>query len=122
MSAQQHDRWFLTPATTNSEGTTVPKYADTDGVTGFSGNVVEPATVSDFYPALTQTYPDISEWYIVRMYGKGDVGYQALNTIHTKGDTRTLADHATDVAPVLSARFPDRDRTPDEWADAFRIE
>jgi hypothetical protein len=117
-----HDRWFLTPATTNSEGETVPKHADTDGVTGFSGNVVEPATVTDSYPTLTQAHPDISEWYVVRMYGKGDIGYQALNTIHAKGDTRTLAELATDVAPVLSAHFPALDKTPSEWADAFRVE
>jgi len=33
-----------------------------------------------------------------------------------------LGDLATDVVPVLSARFPDVDKTPSEWADAFRIE
>jgi hypothetical protein len=98
------------------------KYTDSDGVTGWSGQTIDPATVADFYPTLTQTYPDVRQWYIARLYGEGDTGYQALDTIGLNGDTRTLADHATDVAPVLSARFPDLDKTPDEWADAFRIE
>jgi len=122
MSAQQHDRWFLTPATTNSEGTTVPKYADTDGVTGFSGQTIDPATVADFYSSLTQTYPDVGQWYIARVYGDGNTGDQALDTIDQKQDTRTLADHATDVVPVLSAHFPALDKTPSEWAEAFRVE
>jgi len=122
MSAQTHDRWFITPATTNSEGTTVPKYANTDGVTGFSGNIVEPATVADFYPTLIQTYPDVGKWYIARLYGDGTTGYQALDTIGLNGDTRALADLATDVVPVLSAHFSHLDRTPSEWDDAFRIE
>jgi len=122
MSAQTHDRWFLTPATTNSGGTTVPKYADTDGVTGFSGNVVEPATVSDFYPALTQEFPDVEQWYIARVYGDGTTGDQALDSIDQKQDTQKLVDYPNDVPPVLSARFPDLDKTPSEWANAFRIE
>jgi len=127
MSTQTHDRWFLTPAVTRSVGDSggdvlTAKYADADGVTGWSGQTIDPATVGVFYPTLTQTYPDVGQWYVVRLYGDETAGYQALDTIGLNGDTRTLADHATDVAPVLSARFPDLDKTPSEWADAFRVE
>lgn len=126
MSTQTHDRWFLTPAVTRSDDSgddvLTAKYTDVDGVTSWSGQTIDPATVDDSYPTLTQTHPDVAQWYIARLYGNGTTGYQALNTIHLKQDTRTLADHATDVVPVLSARFPDLDKTPSEWADAFRVE
>jgi hypothetical protein len=126
MSTQTHDRWFLTPAVRlpvdDSGGDVLTaKYTDADGLTGWSGQTIDPATVADFYPALADTYPDVAQWYIARVYGDGNTGYQALDTIDQKQDARTLADHATDVAPVLSAHFSDLDRAPSEWADAFRI-
>jgi len=127
MSAQTHDRWFLMPAVRRSVDDSggdalTAKYTDADGVTGWSGQTIDPATVADFYPALTGGFPDVEQWYIARLYGDGTTGYQTLDQIHLKQDTRTLADHATDVAPVLSARFPDLDKTPSEWANAFRVE
>ena len=131
MSAGQvYDRWFLSPAVqferTDSNGDVVetfiaPKYSDASGISGFSGTTTTPDIISDSYPALTQTYPDVEEWYIVRMYGVGNSGWNALNTIHNYQDTRTLADHANDVAPVLNAHFPELSRSGQEWADAFRV-
>jgi len=101
---------------------TVPKYAEASGVVGFAGHLVDPTTVSDFYPSLTQSYPDVKQWYIARVYGNGNTGNQALDSIDQKQDTQKLIDYPNDVPPVLSARFPDLDKTPSEWADAFRIE
>jgi len=127
MSTQTHDRWFLTPAVRRSvddseDDVLTAKYTDADGVTGWSGQTIAPATVADFYPALTDAYPDMEQWYVARLYGDGTTGYQALDTIGLNGDTRTLADHATDVAPVLDSHFSALDKTPSEWADAFRVE
>jgi len=127
MSVQTHDQWFLTPAALRTYEDTgeeflTPKYADSAGVSSWSGETIAPATVTDFYPALTDTYPDVEGWYVVHMAGDGNTGNQALDTIGLNGDTRTLADLATDVAPVLDSHFSDLDRTPSEWADAFRIE
>ena len=125
-----YDRWFLTPAKTFErtdnngdiiEEYTAPKYHETDGITGFSGNTTTPDVINDHYPALIQTHPDVSEWYIVRMYGEDSAGWSALNEIHTHGDTRTLADHANDVAPVLNGHFPDLERSGSEWAKSFKI-
>lgn len=125
-----YDRWFITPAEgferTGSDGNTVetvtrPKYSDTSGVAGFSGNTIEPSVVSTHYPALTQTYPDVESWYVVRMYGEDDSGFNALNEIHNKQDTRTLADHASDVAPVLNDHFPALDRSGSTWANSFVV-
>jgi len=127
MSTQTHDRWFLTPAVlrryddTGKEFVT-PKYADTAGVTSWSGETIDPATVTDFYPALTDAYPDVEGWYIVHMAGDGTTGYQTLDTIGLNQDTRTLADLATGAAPVLDSHFSALDKTPSEWANAFRVE
>lgn len=123
----RYDRWYLAPAVTkpapNTDGQmTTPKYADTAGIVGFAGTTTAPSVVETSYPALVQTHPDVDEWYIVRMYGDGDAGWSALNDIHNKGDTRTLADHANDVAPVLNSHFPDLERPGAEWAAAFKIE
>lgn len=125
-----HDRWFLTPAVeitrTDSGGNTIsngigPKYSDHADIVGFSGNTIPPSTASDHYPALTQTFPDVDRWYIVRFYGQDNPGWQALNQIHNHQDTRTLADHASDVAPVLNQHFPDLQRSGQEWADSFKV-
>ena len=125
-----YDRWFLLPAAeiehTDDEGNVIstftgPKYSDDDRIDGYSGCVTTPDVVDDFYPALTQTYPDISEWYIVRFYGQDNEGWNAINEIHNYQDTRTLADHADDVAPVLNAHFPDLDKGGEEWANSFWV-
>lgn len=118
-----HDRWFIMPATATSDATNVihSKYHDTDGILGFSGTVAAPEVVSVHYAALVQTFPGVDNWYIVRMFGEGDAGWSALNEIHTKTDTRTLADHAADVAPVLNDHFPGLSRAGGEWADSFKV-
>jgi hypothetical protein len=109
------------PAVTDQNGTKRPKYADADGITGFSGNTTTPDVVSDHYPALTQIHPDVDDWYIICCYGDGNVGYQALNEIAIKQDTRTLADHENDVAPVLNSHFPNLERSGQEWAESFKV-
>lgn len=123
-----YDRWFLTPAVefgeTDESGNVVetwtgPKYSDHTDITGFSGNTTTPDVVNDHYPTLVQVFPDVSEWYIVRMYGEDNPGWNALNEIHNHQDTRTLADHANDVAPVLNQHFPDLERPGEEWANSF---
>lgn len=130
MSATQtYDRWFLTPAVTvertdgngNTRSETVPKYSDTDGITGYSGAIIPPSTIEKHYPGFVDKYPDLAGVYIVRMYGVGSAGWDAINTIHTQGDTLTLADHANDVIPVLKEHFPDLDMPDSEWANAFRV-
>jgi len=65
MSTQTHDRWFLTPAVTRSvddskDDVLTAKYTDADGITGWSGQTIDPATVADFYPALTDAHPDVA--------------------------------------------------------------
>lgn len=119
-----HDRWFIMPATTvmTETGDVIrPKYHDTGGIIGFSGTVAGSDVVSAHYPALAQMHPDVNNWYIVRMYGEDNAGWSALNEIHNKADTRTLADHAADVAPVLNNHFPGLSRAGGEWADSFRV-
>lgn len=120
-----YDRWFITPAIEvvpeARAPETRPKYSDTAGVAGYSGTLVEPAAIEGSYAALIETFADVAGWYVVRMYGEGDAGWQALNEIHNKTDTRTLADHATDVAPVLNRHLTGFDRNGTEWADAIKV-
>lgn len=129
--ATVYDRWFITPAVTieetDGDGDVIstglgPKYSDDSRIDGFAGNTTEPSVISTHYAALTQTYPDVSEWYIVRMYGEGNDGWSALNEIHNQLDTRTLADHASDVAPVLKDVFPGLNRSVAGWAESFRVD
>lgn len=100
-----YDRWFIVPAV-EVDGVLEPKYSDTDGIVGFSGNTFDPSVIEKAgYYGLIATYPDVKEWYIVRMYGEDNAGWNALNQIHVLGDTRTLADHQKDVAPIMRDRF-----------------
>jgi hypothetical protein len=123
-----YDRWFISPVAEYQEadesGETVtykaPKYHDTEGIIGYSGVTISPATVSDHYPTLVQVYPDVSEWFIVRMHGEGISGWGAINAIHNYQDTRTLADHADDVAPVLNSHFPRLEWSGEKWADSIK--
>jgi hypothetical protein len=118
-----YDRWFIVPQTGTGtpEDKYRPKYTDVSGISGFSGTPVDPTIVTDHYPALIQTYPNVPRWFIVRMYGDGNEGWDALNQIHNYYDTRTLADHAHDVAPILNAHFPNMDQTGEEWASSFSV-
>jgi hypothetical protein len=104
-----YDRWFITPAVerdVDGEVETYPKYSDHTDVSGFSGNTFDSQEIYDAgYHGHIATYPDVAEWYIVRMYGEGAAGWNALGEIHNHFDTRTLADHAHDVAPIMDQRF-----------------
>jgi hypothetical protein len=104
-----YDRWFITPAVerdVDGEVETYPKYSDHTDVSGFSGNTFEPGTIQGAgYYGLIAIYPDVAEWYVVRMYGEGNSGWAALGEIHNHHDTRTLADHESDVAPIMDQRF-----------------
>lgn len=119
-----HNRWILTPATTppNDGSGNYPKYADTDGITGFSGTTVSPDVVDGHYPTLIQTYPDVGTWYVVRMYGDDTAGSEALDEIHNYQDTRSLSDPAEDLAPILSDQFPGLNRSAEQWASSFNVE
>ena len=121
-----YDRWYLVPQeeTTDSAGNTYnqPKYSDKDGIAGFSGNTVNESIVNDRYPALIDVYPDVNTWYIVRMYGIDNAGWEALNEVSVLGDTRNLASNPEDVKAVLNERFPALgDRTANKWAESFKV-
>lgn len=122
MSAQEYDRWYIVPAEeqTDENGNIIeiaPKYGNNDGINGYAGNTVEPSVIDTHYAGLIQQYPDIDEWYIVRLYGT----WAALNDISVLGDTRNLATNYQDVAAVLDQRFPDIDRDPEAWAEGFYV-
>lgn len=120
MSGAPYDRWYIVPSVEFERwnGTeNAPKYSENTGIEGIAGNTVEPSIIEDSYPALIQIYPDVSEWYIVRLYGT----WAALNDISVKQDTRNLATNPSDVAAVLNQRFPDLDRSPEEWSEGFFI-
>ena len=130
MSTQTHDRWYLTPAViteeTDENGNvlyiqTSPKYSDIDNIVGYAGATIPPSEISDSYAELVQTYPDVDPWYLVRMYGQGTAGEDAINTVSSKDDTRTLADHANAVVPILRRHCPSFDRSVSEWARGFRV-
>jgi hypothetical protein len=100
-----YDRWFITPAVQDAEWGLYPKYSDHPDISGYSGNTFEPGDVRGAgYHGLIATYPD-ETWYIVRMYGEGNLGWAALGEIHNHHDTRTLADHEHDIAPIMDQRF-----------------
>lgn len=101
-----YDRWFITPAVQDDEGWSYPKYSDHPDISGFSGNTFDSQAIYDAgYHGLIATYPGVETWYIVRMYGEGNLGWAALGEIHNHFDTRTLADHEHDVAPIMDQRF-----------------
>lgn len=116
-----YTRWFIVPATTDSDGRTVPKYLDADADLAYNGDTVSPDVVSTNYPALTQTNPDVSQWYIVQAHGRDNAAWQALNNVSVKGDTRNLATNISDVAAVLNARLPKLERSGEAWARSFRM-
>lgn len=117
MSAGPYNRWYIVPAVQDGDADATPKYRDRDGIAGASGNVVDPSVVEPSYAGLIAQYLDVSEWYIVRFYGT----WAALNEISVLGDTRNLATNPSDVAAVLNQRFPDLDRSAEEWADGFFV-
>ena len=103
-----YDRWFITPAVVGSDDDQAryPKYSDHNDVSGFSGSIFHPSEIEIAgYYGLIAIYPDVESWYVVRMYGEDIAGWNALNEIHNHHDTRTLADHAHDVAPIMDDRF-----------------
>lgn len=120
-----NDRWFIMPAVReeNDKGMTVtrPKYDDVDGVHGFSGTRMEPSEVGQSYAGLIQQFPDVEEWYVVRFYTTDDTGMGPLNEIHNKQDSRTLADHANDVAPLMESHFG-WDSSERDVGELFRVE
>jgi hypothetical protein len=124
MSApQSYSRWYILPAVGgNADDGREPKYArGDDRLDAGSGTLVTPDTLTDHYPALTQTYPDVARWYLIRLFGTGTAGWEALNDISVKGDTRNLATNPGDVAAVLNQRLPGADRSAEEWARSFSV-
>lgn len=113
MSAGQvYDRWFITPPAEDERGTRYPKYMDTDGIAAYVGTLFPTSVIENGgYHGLLAEYPQYDEWYIVRMYGDGNPGWNALNQLHNHRDTRTLTDHQSDVAPIMNNRFG-----VDEWS------
>ena len=126
MSNEIYHRWFICPAVEaeppdedapSSYGSLVPKYTDTDGIVGYSGQYVPPEIAENHHAGFVVQFPDVDPWCIVKMYGTWD----ALNEIHAfYHDTDTLSDHGQDVAPVLNELL-DQDRTGEEWDAMFYI-
>lgn len=122
-----YDRWYIIPAVDKaspSGGTRrTPKYVESEDIMGFAGIVVDESVVSDNYQALIDTNPDVNNWYLVRLYGVDNPGWQALNNISVKDDTRNLASNASDVAYIMNTHFPDLpDRTKQEWDQSFHVQ
>lgn len=123
-SSQVYDRWFIVPVSMTSDpglDEVYPKYSDKPEIEGATGMTVSSSIVENHYPALTQRFPGVSEWFVGRYYGVGDSGWQALNQVHNNQDTRTLSDHAADVAPVLDDVLPGLDRSGVNLVNDFRV-
>ncbi|WP_254535243.1 hypothetical protein [Halomarina litorea] len=131
----EYDRWYIVPAVGIPPGDQDPDlarknqtawwpayYDDYDALAGFAGRIVAAADVKPSYAGLIQTNPDVDPWYIVRFYGSGNAGWQALNQISVKADTRNLATNPQDVAAVLNQRFPSLERSAAEWEASMFVQ
>lgn len=114
-----YNRWFIIPKEQIDTDEYRPKYVDNPDIEGWSGTKIPASDISQHYAGLTDQFPDVDEWYVIRIYGEDNPGSLALDTIHNNQDTRTLADRAADVAPVLNENLPNH--TGQEWGKSFKI-
>lgn len=117
------DRWFVVPLKefeeTDSNGNvietyTAPKYSDTAGVEGFSGNI-------HFFDK--ETYAGLpfvgKKMFVVRFYGDE----AALDSVTSHGDAYGKQEYGlsdSEVAGYLNDRF-DEDRSFEEWLSDFGV-
>jgi len=108
-------RWFIVPMATNDGR--YPKYTDRDGLTGFSGKIVDfrSETWAD------TPYPFIGEQrYIVNVFGEDAV----LDAIANEPDAHTMATlglRRVEVAGILNQRLG-QERSFNEWVSEFRVD
>lgn len=111
------DSWFVVPAVTDADDTTGAKYADTSGVTGYSGNTVEAANINSSLGGLLNSNPGVATWYIVRFYGS----QTAINSIAGNPDTRRLSSSPDKVESILNNRVG-ASRGKADWNGIFRVD
>ena len=124
MSTAEHSRWYILPAiVVDNEGLEeqVPKYVtEDDRLYAYSGTVISRDTLGKF-AGLAQRVPDQEDWYLCRVYGRGDDGLQALDTLsESYQDTASVATDRAFLAQALNQRL-DQDRSAEGWERSFRI-
>lgn len=113
------DEWFVVPPeeVPFGDGTTVtrPKYADTEGIDAFTGNVMH---------FDRQTYSN-RPWkgktmYVARFYGTL-LGIQAVRDQQDAYSKATTPMMDQDIADFLNDML-DTNRPFSEWAESFKVE
>lgn len=109
------DRWFIVPRI--GEDAYEPKYNGNSGINGFTGNTISSSIVSDNFPNLTNTNPDIDMWYVVRFYGE----QSALNNISSQNDTRNLSNNIQNLEALLNRKYGE-EKSGDGWNSSFYMD